>query len=708
MVVLILVGRSLGELMQRIGQPSVMGQLIAGILLGPSVFGALWPNLQHAIFPSSHEQKAMIDGVAQFGVLLLLLLTGMETDLKLVRKVGRAAFSVSISGICIPFACGFALGQFLPEQLLPRPEQRLFASLFLGIALSISSVKIVAMVVREMNFLRRNIGQVIVAAAVIDDTIGWIIIAIVFSLASHDAIDAVSLARSVLGTAAFLAISLTVGRRVTFKVIRWANDHLVSEAPVITVILIFMAGMALTTQLIGVHTVLGALVAGILVGESPILTRQIDGQLRGLIMGLFMPVFFGLAGLSADLTVLKDPLLLILTGGLILIASLGKFAGAFIGGELGGLSHRESLALACGMNARGSTEVIVATIGLSMGIIGQTLFTMIVAMAVLTTVAMPPMLRAALARLPIGAEEKARLAREEFEEKGFVANLERILLAVDESANGKFASRLAGLIAGARGIPATVLHIGERAKHQEARRAETESPEAAVKAGAQQTALVAAQSENQKPSEVEITTRAKEDKAEDAVAEEARKGFDLLVIGVDKVTAPGGTFHADIARMATGFDGPFGVVLAQGDHRDRPNDSAFKILVPITGTVASRRGAEIAVALARANDVALTALYISAPSEKSGRRRGASATRLHEEEILKDLVDLAERYDTAVTTIVRADIAPEEAILREARDGRYDFIVMGVNRRAGDALFFGHVAAAVLEKAKTSILFVSS
>jgi nucleotide-binding universal stress UspA family protein len=361
------------------------------------------------------------------------------------------------------------------------------------------------------------------------------------------------------------------------------------------------------------------------------------------------------------------------------------------------------------MNARGSTEVIVATIGLSMGIISQTLFTMIVAMAILTTVAMPPMLRAALARLPIGSEEKARLAREEFEEKGFVANLERILLAVDESANGKFASRLAGLIAGARGIPATVLHIGDRAKHQEARRDENESPEAAVKAGAQKTAAVAEQSENQKPAEVEITTRAKEDKAEDAVAAEARKGFDLLVIGVDKVTAPDGTFHADIARVANGFDGPLGIVLAQGDHRDRPTDSAFKILVPITGTGASRRGAEIAVALARANDVPFTALYISVSSEKKGvLRRGAGATRLHDEEILKDLVDLAERYDTAVTTIVRADIAPEEAILREAHNGRYDFIVMGVNRRAGDALFFGNVAAAVLEKAKTSILFVSS
>src|SRR4051794_10677759 len=166
---LIAVGRGLGELMQRIGQPSVIGELLAGLLLGPSLFGWTWPDAQRAIFPQTPEQKAMIEGVAQFGILLLLLLTGMETDLKLVRKVGRAAITISVAGILVPFACGFTLGQFLPETLLPHPEARLVASLFLGSALSISSVKIVAVVVREMKFMRRNVGQIIVATAIIDD-----------------------------------------------------------------------------------------------------------------------------------------------------------------------------------------------------------------------------------------------------------------------------------------------------------------------------------------------------------------------------------------------------------------------------------------------------------------------------------------------------------------------------------------------------------
>ena len=459
LIVLMLVGRLLGEAMNRIGQPSVMGMLLGGILLGPSVLGALWPDLQHAIFPRTPEQKAMLDGISQFGILLLLLLTGMETDLRLVRKVGRAAISISLSGVAVPFACGFALGQLMPEALLPHPDQRLLTSLFLGTALSISSIKIVAAIVREMGFTRRNLGQIIVASAICEDSIGWVIIAITFGLAQAGTIDLLSVSWSVLGTAAFLVASFTVGRRVVFFLIRWANDNFESDFPVITTILVIMGLMALTTHFIGVHTVLGAFVAGVLIGESPILSKHIDEQLRGMILAFFMPVFFGVAGLSADLTVLKDPQLALMALGLIAIASVGKFGGAFIGGAIGGLTRREALALGCGMNARGSTEVIVATIGLSMGALSQNLFTMIVAMAVVTTMAMPPMLRWALRRVPMRKAEKERLEREEQEAKGFVPNLERLLLAADDSPNGKFAARLAGLLAGPRGMPITVLPL---------------------------------------------------------------------------------------------------------------------------------------------------------------------------------------------------------------------------------------------------------
>ena len=441
-IVLLLVGRLLGEAMQRVGQSAVMGQLLAGVLLGPSIFGAIWPEAQQALFPAGREQRAMLEAVSDLGILMLLLLTGMETDLKLVRKARRPAISVSAAGVAVPLALGVTLGFFLPDSLLPHPGQRLITALFLGTALSVASVKIVATVVREMNFIRRKVGMTLLASAIIDDTVGWTIIAITSSLALHGKFNGTILLQSVLGTGLFLLLSFTLGRRLVFGLIRWTNDTFVSEVPVVTAILVVMGVMALITHLIGIHTVLGAFVAGILVGESPILTRHIDEQLRGLVVALFMPVFFSLAGLNADLSILKEPRLLALTCGLIAVASAGKFGGAFLGGTLGGMSRRESMALACGMNARGSTEVIVATIGLSLDVISQDLFTMIVTTAIVTTLAMPPTLRWAFSRLPMHEEERSRLERETFEAKGFFSEVERLLVTVDDSANGKLAVHL--------------------------------------------------------------------------------------------------------------------------------------------------------------------------------------------------------------------------------------------------------------------------
>jgi Kef-type K+ transport system membrane component KefB len=339
-VSLLVCGRLMGELMQRIGQPAVMGQLIAGVALGPSILGSAWPGLQESLFPTRPDQEAMIGAVAQLAILLLLLLTGMETDLSIVRRSGRTAFSLSIAGIAVPFLFGVLLGGVLPDAMLPDPQKRLFTTLFLGTALSLSSIKIVAMVVREAGFLRRTVGQVIVAAALIDDAVGWIILSIILGLLLHGAVDLVGLLKSLVGTAVFLILSFTIGRRIVFRLIRWTNDSFVSELPVITVILVVAGIMALITNTIGVHTVLGAFVAGILVGQSPILTRHIDEQLRGLIVALFMPVFFGLAGLTTNLGALAQPNFLLLTIGLIAIASIGKFGGVFLGGRLGGMTSR--------------------------------------------------------------------------------------------------------------------------------------------------------------------------------------------------------------------------------------------------------------------------------------------------------------------------------------------------------------------------------
>src|SRR6202167_457546 len=422
--------------MQRFGQPAVIGQLLAGLILGPSLCGWIWPQAHALVFPNNAEQKQLLAGIANVGVMLLLLLTGMETDLKLLRKVGTPAIAVTAAGVAVPFICGAALGEFLPVSILPNPNARLVTALFLGTALSISSIKIVAMVVREMNFMRRNIGQIIVSSAIIEDTAGWVIISITLGIASAGGFAVGSLAKTLISTALFLVASYTIGRWLVFQLIRWVNDTFVSEYAVITAILIVMCCMALITQAIGVNTVLGAFVAGVLVGDSPILSRQIQDGLRGFITSFMMPIFFGLSGLTTDLTILRNPELLLLTAGFVVVSSLGKFSGAFIGGRIGGLSARESLAIGCAMNARGSTEVIVATIGLSMGALTQNLYSMIVAMAVLTTMAMPRLLRWAWERVPLDKEEQQRLENEELDEKGFVSAFERLLITADESANG--------------------------------------------------------------------------------------------------------------------------------------------------------------------------------------------------------------------------------------------------------------------------------
>ncbi|HWJ99201.1 MAG TPA: cation:proton antiporter [Xanthobacteraceae bacterium] len=707
-IVLIFCGRLLGELMQRIGQPAVIGQLIAGLLLGPSVLGLFWPDAQHALFPDKIEQKAMLDAVAQVGILLLLLLTGMETDLKLVRKVGAPALSISVAGILVPFACGFALGQFLPDTLLPHPEARLITSLFLGTALSISSVKIVAMVVREMHFMRRNVGQIVVSAAITDDTIGWIIIAITFSLAQSGSVEPWSLAKSVLGTIAFLVFSLTLGRRIVFSLIRWANDTFVSEVPVISVIFIIMGVMALITSAIGVHTVLGAFVAGILVGESPILTKKIDEQLRGMITGFFAPVFFGLAGLSADLTVINTWQLAYLTAGLILIASIGKFTGAFIGGKIGGLTGKESFALASGMNARGSTEVIVATIGLSLGMLNESLFTMIVTMAVVTTMAMPPMLRWALSRLPLSEDEKKRLEREEFEARGFVTNLERLLIAVDESNNGKFASRLAGLVAGLRGMPTTVFHLA-KGKRDEAKNKKAKSTAKSVQAVAKKAKTGTRRSKDEdEPRDVDVTTRVQNSPTQEAIEEEAKKGYDFLMIGVRNTLTADGAIRNEVNRIASGFNGPLGLVLARNEHEEKPLTSKLDILVAVADTDISNRAAEVAVVLGRTANARVTALYVATENKKDRRFRQATASHRQEEASLKDIVEIGERFGASVRTAVRVATKPDQAILQFAKGGRYDLIVMGVSRRSGEKLFFGNTAQAVLEKAPCSVLLLAA
>ena len=688
LILLLLVGRLLGELMNRLGQPALFGQLLAGVLLGPSVFGMLLPELRAVVFPDNKTIKTMIDAVSQIGILLLLLMTGMETNLALVQRRKRAVVSSSLCGIAVPFACGVALAYALPTDIVPTHENRLVTALFLGTALAISSVKIVAMTLMEIGVIRRDIGQLILATAILDDTIAWIIIAVISGIALHGGVDLQAVGASLAGTALFLAFSLTIGRRLVAWLIVRVNDHMTIEMPVITAILVVMLSLALTTELIGVHTALGAFIAGILIGQSPILTEHIEGQLRGFIIAFFSPVFFAVAGLGMDLRTLMDPTLLLFTLAVIAVASVGKFAGALLGGELGGLTWRESIALATGLNARGSTEVIIASIGLTMGALSKELYTMVVAMAVVTTMAMPPMLRWVMTRLPFGEDEARRLEAEQAEQGQSLPKMERALLYVDDSANGRLAARLAGLFAARQQVLTTVLDVTReqnagRQPHHEHLAEAARSTEPAV--------------------HTVVTSRPSQH--EDALHRELRHGYDIVFVGLaNPVDAASHRFAPRLQELVDSFSGPVAVAL-NGAGAAGPADVPLDILLPTSGSQDARLATEVALALADASKGTMTVLHVFQSKEdpalvgNRARRPGIS--------LLVDAHRLGKRSGVPVKGLTATSTRPEAVIRRTLRGGRFDLVVLGTALRQSETKFLGPRAAAVLKAVRTPTLLIA-
>jgi Kef-type K+ transport system membrane component KefB len=698
LILLLLTGRLLGEAMNRLGQPALFGQLLAGVLLGPSVFGLLLPGAHHFLFPDNKTLKAMIDAVSQIGILLLLLLTGMETNLALVRRRKRAVVSSSIAGIALPFALGVALAYALPGSAIPMHENRLVTALFLGTALSISSVKIVAMVLIDIGAMRRDLGQLILATAILDDTIAWVIIAVIAGIAAHGQVDVATVGMSLAGTALFLAVSLTVGQRLVARIIVWVNDHMTIDVPVITAIIVIMLAMSLVTELIGVHTALGAFIAGILIGRSPILTEQIENQVRGFVFAFFSPVFFAVAGLGMDLRTLYDPTLALFTGAVIVVASVGKFSGALVGGRLGGLTTRESLALATGLNARGSTEVIIASIGLAMGALSNQLYTMIVAMAVVTTMAMPPMLRWVMSRVPLGEDETRRLEKEEAEALEHLPKMERALVYADDSPNGRLAARLAGLFAARQEVLTTVL---------QPKATDVDSADEAVRRAhlteAAQTVHDAGEPDARKPIGQLVMERP--DDHENAIERELERGYDIVFVGIDRPVAESQLrFEERLQKLVDGFAGPVAIAV-NGAGAAGPADVPLDILLPAAGTQDARLATEIAISLAGASKGNVTALHVFDPQTDTavlrgrGRRAGMS--------VLVDVHRAGKRGGVPVRGLTATSLRPESEIRRALRGGGFDLVVLGTSLRHGETKFLGPRTAALLRVVRTPMLLIA-
>jgi len=393
--VLFLAARLGGELAARIGIPLHVGELVLGMMLGPSLLGWIAPDAFEGLFPADPEQRALLDVLSWMGIVMLVMIGGLEARLSILSRARGAVIGSWIGGFTLPFAAGFALGMVFPESLVPTVVGRPVFALFLATAMSISAIPVIARILIDLDLFRTRTGSVIIAAAVADDTIGWIVLSVVTGLAAGG-VAVGSVARTILLTAAFVGLALIVGRFVVDKVLdlgpRLRIPH-GNTSLMFAIVLCFAA----VTQAIGVHLVLGAFVAALLIGRS----GKVDGRsvagLREIGMGFFVPFFFAYTGIKVDLTMLRGSALAF-TVAAVVVACLGKVIGGGLGARLGGLPRWEALAVGFGLNARGAMELVIASIGLSVGVLNDATYAMVVLIAVFTTVMTAPLLRWCMGR----------------------------------------------------------------------------------------------------------------------------------------------------------------------------------------------------------------------------------------------------------------------------------------------------------------------
>ena len=402
LTVLFLAARIGGEVAARLGVPLHVGELAMGIALGPSFLGWAWPEGSGALFPSDAATRSLLDVVSWMGVIMLALLAGLETRPGILRTAGRAVLGGWIGGFGLPFAAGLALGLVAPEALVPAGIERTVFALFLATAMSISAIPVIARILIDLDLLRTRVGTVILSSAIADDTVGWLVLAVVSGLVGG-ALELGPILGTVALTAAFVVGSFTIGRALVRRAIR-ASRRLRGPFGELSVMLLLVLSFGALTQWIGVHLVLGAFVAAILIGRVPDLDPEPVAALRHLAMGLFVPFFFAYTGTKVDLTTLRGSGL-VFAAAAVGVACGSKILGGWAGTRLGGLPRWEALAVGVGLNARGAMELVIAEVGLSIGVLNGPAYATIVLIAVLTTVMAAPLLRICVRR----AGEAARV-----------------------------------------------------------------------------------------------------------------------------------------------------------------------------------------------------------------------------------------------------------------------------------------------------------
>jgi Kef-type K+ transport system membrane component KefB len=398
--VIIIVARVLGALFKLIRQPPVMGEVIAGILLGPSALGYVWPDATTFLLPA-HVAPAL-DGIAQMGVLLYMFIIGLELNPAVLRGRTAATITVSHASIVVPFILGFALCLYTYPRYSTSDVPFTVFALFGGVALSITAFPVLARILTDRKLSATPIGTIALACAAVDDVTAWCLLAFI-----------VSVVRATMGGAVITLVCSVLYVVVMFALVRpWLRRFVAKvegqdgvNRQVMSIVFIGLLASSLVTSLIGIHALFGAFLFGAMIPHDSKLARQVMDRLEDVVVVLLLPAFFAFVGMRTQIGLVSGADAWLTVALIFAVACIGKFGGAFVAARLTGLSTPDSALLGALMNTRGLMELIVLNVGLDLRVLSPTLFTMMVLMAIGTTMMTTPLVdllvkRASLARTP--------------------------------------------------------------------------------------------------------------------------------------------------------------------------------------------------------------------------------------------------------------------------------------------------------------------
>jgi Kef-type K+ transport system membrane component KefB len=386
---ILVVARLVGWLFGKLHQPRVIGEMVAGILLGPSLLGWLAPNISANLFPPA--SLGHLNSLSQVGLLIFMFLVGLELDLRQLRKLGRAAVMTSQVSIIAPFILGSLFAAYLYPRLSQPGVSFAGFALFMGAAMSVTAFPVLARILTERNMLRTRVGSVAITCAAVDDVTAWCILAGIIVIVRSSSLE-LPVWLTLSGLAAFVLVMMFGVRPALrrLEMIYEKRGNLTQD--LIAIILLVVLASGLITESLGVHALFGAFLAGVVMPRHDRLTEELSQKLEAVVVVLLLPLYFALTGLRSSIFLISGARMWLYCAVIIVLAVVGKLGGSMFSARLNGMSWRESAAVGILMNTRGLVELVILNIGLDLEILSPALFSIMVLMALVTTLMTTPLL----------------------------------------------------------------------------------------------------------------------------------------------------------------------------------------------------------------------------------------------------------------------------------------------------------------------------